>query len=86
MSKTYSRKSFPTEIVFHNLDHAKYVVEGTEFIGKGHGLCDEDLNIAKICAWFHDVGFIVDPANHEKEGVKIASEFLTSKEVVTRNN
>jgi len=68
-------------IEFHTLDHAKDVVRNVELIGKESGLSEDELNIAKVCAWFHDIGFVVDPENHEEEGVRIAEEFLTSKEI-----
>lgn len=74
-------EKLPENIIFHNLDHAKYVVKSARYIGKGAGLSENDLNITLICAWFHDIGFVVDPENHEEEGVKIATDFLNSKGV-----
>jgi len=74
-------KELPKEIVFHNLDHARMVADSTEYIGTEVGLNEDDLNIAIICAWFHDTGFTVNPLNHEIESVKIATEFLKSHSV-----
>lgn len=67
------------KIVFHNLDHTKYVVDSAEYIGKNSGLMGEDLNKVKLCAWFHDIGFTINPENHEEEGANIAADFLRSK-------
>ncbi len=74
-------EKLPADILFHDLAHTQYVVEGVEEIGRKSGLNEDDLNRAKLCAWFHDVGFAVDPQNHEEEGIKIMTEFLSSKGV-----
>jgi putative nucleotidyltransferase with HDIG domain len=73
------KENLSDKIVFHTLDHTKYVVDSAEYIGEKSGLSDEDLNKVKLCAWFHDIGFTIDPDNHEEEGAKIAAEFLRSK-------
>ena len=71
----------PDSIEFHTIDHAKYVADSSEFIGKNSGLSDDELNVVKLCAWFHDTGYAIDPENHEEESAKIATEFLISKDV-----
>ena len=69
----------PDTIEYHSIDHVKYVVDSSEFIGKRCGLSEDEINIVKLCAWFHDIGFIITPENNEKACAKIATEFLTSK-------
>ncbi len=64
---------------YHSIDHVKYVVDNSEFIGKKSGMSEEEINVVKFCAWFHDIGFIITPENNEKESAQIAAEFLTSK-------
>jgi len=64
---------------YHSIDHVKYVADSSELIGKKSGLSEEEINIVKFCAWFHDIGFIITPENNEKESAQIAAEFLTSK-------
>jgi predicted metal-dependent HD superfamily phosphohydrolase len=71
----------PDSIEFHTIDHAKYVVGKAEFIGINSGLNDDQINVVKLCAWFHDAGYANDPENHEKESARIAEKFLTSKGV-----
>jgi len=68
----------PENIEFHTIDHAKDVVRSVEIIGQKSGLTESELNIARVCAWFHDVGFVVEPENHEDEGARLAEDFLTS--------
>ena len=72
-------EKLPDSIEFHTIDHAKCVVDNAEFIGKNSGLTDGEINIVKLCAWFHDVGYIVKPEGHEEESAKIAAEFLNLK-------
>jgi predicted metal-dependent HD superfamily phosphohydrolase len=71
----------PGSIEFHTIDHANYVVSKAELIGMNSGLNDDQLNVVKLCAWFHDSGYAYDPENHEKESARIAEKFLTSKGV-----
>jgi len=74
-------EKLPDNIQYHTLDHSRYVVENAEYIGKNSGLNNDEINGIKLCAWFHDVGFTVDPMNHEEEGDKIMAEFLATKSV-----
>jgi predicted metal-dependent HD superfamily phosphohydrolase len=69
----------PESVVFHTIDHAKYVVEKSEIIGRKSGLTEDELNLVKLCAWFHDVGYAINHEGHEEESIKIASEFLKSQ-------
>ena len=71
--------NLPDPIEFHTIDHARWVVESSEIIGAKSGMSDDQLNVVKLAAWFHDIGYAVDPENHEEEGARIAAEFLTSK-------
>ena len=73
--------NLPQSIVFHDIDHAEYVSEKAEFIGLQCGLNDNEINLVKICAWFHDTGFVIDPKNHEDESVKIAENFLLQNNI-----
>ncbi len=75
--------NLPETIQYHTLGHSKYVVDSAEYIGKKVGLSEEEINGVKLCAWFHDTGFTVDPENHEVESDKILVGFLESKSVDT---
>ncbi|PKP33583.1 MAG: HD family phosphohydrolase [Bacteroidetes bacterium HGW-Bacteroidetes-16] len=72
-------EKLPESMIFHTIDHTKYVVEKSEIIGRKSGLTEDQLNQVKLCAWFHDVGYAIIPEKHEEESVKIASEFLKSQ-------
>jgi len=66
-------------IVFHNLDHARYVVDNAAYVGKNSNLSDEELRLLEICAWFHDAGYVIDPEDHEVESASLAAVFLSEK-------
>ena len=69
------------KVCFHDIEHAKYVADASELIGRNSGLSDDDVNLVKLCAWFHDAGYAIDPGDHEEEGARLAAEFLFSKGV-----
>ncbi len=74
-------KKLPENIKFHTAKHAKYVAESAEKIGIKSGLTDDEINFVKLCAWFHDTGYISDPENHEEKSAEIAAEFLKNKNI-----
>lgn len=79
-SKLLTEK-LPASIEFHTVAHAQCVVDNAEFIGKNSGLTDDEINIVKLCAWFHDTGYVVKVEDHEDESARIAEEFLINKDV-----
>lgn len=70
-------KQLPKALTYHNLDHTYDVVGAISVIGANEGLIKEDLEIAILAGWFHDVGLSISLENHEEHGVKLAREFLT---------
>ncbi|NND52989.1 MAG: HD domain-containing protein [Flavobacteriaceae bacterium] len=71
----------PQHFLYHNLAHTQRVVKRTKELIEGEGINGADAENLIIAAWFHDVGYKVDPDNHEKESAEIASEFLKKLEV-----
>jgi len=61
---------------FHNLGHTLDVVDAVADIGKHCDLTEEELELALVAAWLHDVGYKNGPENHEDISAKIASELL----------
>ncbi len=65
------------ELVFHNLDHTKSVVERVKEIGEHYDLNEKDMLALFIAAWFHDTGYLfTDPEHHEEKGVELMQEFM----------
>lgn len=67
--------------VYHNIAHTQRVVEKSLELIEGEGFSEEQQQILTLAAWFHDVGYTVNPENHEEESIKIATDFLKTKEV-----
>ena len=61
---------------YHNFNHALNVKRYAEIIGENCKLSEEEINILRISALFHDVGYVNSYNQHVEEGIKIASEFL----------
>lgn len=61
---------------YHDFQHALKVKKYVELIGADTKLTDEEMNILRLSALFHDIGFVVSAESHEEEGVKIVSDFL----------
>lgn len=64
---------------YHNINHALNVKKYAEIIGENCKFSDEEMDILRISALFHDVGYIYAYDDHVEEGLKIASEFLNQK-------
>jgi len=67
--------------VYHNIAHTQRVVEKSLELIEGESFSEEQQQVLTLAAWFHDVGYTVNPENHEEESVKIAADFLKNKEV-----
>jgi predicted metal-dependent HD superfamily phosphohydrolase len=74
-------EKLPENIIFHDYRHAKLVKEYAETIGQQAGLTREEMNILRICALFHDVGYVNSFENYNEESIAIASAFLATNEV-----
>ncbi|SDC88970.1 Predicted metal-dependent phosphohydrolase, HD superfamily [Algoriphagus faecimaris] len=69
-------KRLPSYLTYHNLTHTEYVMEKSEFLARIAKVSEEELQLLKIAALFHDTGFIENPKNHEEIGCRIAQEYL----------
>ena len=75
LSALYAEK-LPANILFHDYSHAIMVKKYAEMIGNQSGLNDDEMNLLRICALFHDTGYINSYKDHQKESIGIASGFL----------
>jgi predicted metal-dependent HD superfamily phosphohydrolase len=80
-SEQYVRSLFNSKqaknLIYHNLNHTKEVVQHCEHMADIYGVEGEDEVILLVAAWFHDTGYLKGPAKgHEEESKKIAREFL----------
>ncbi|MEQ8925929.1 MAG: DUF5706 domain-containing protein [Fulvivirga sp.] len=73
-SKAFAEETLsklPQGFTYHNLQHTQEVVEAVELIAKEEAISNKDLEVLKIAAWFHDLGYKCDEKNHEEESVKL---------------
>ena len=74
----YFFSRLPDGLYYHNLDHTLDVLEASQRIGSAEGLNFSDLNLLKVAALFHDVGFVDFYENNERLGADYAAEHLPS--------
>lgn len=69
------------EMTYHTADHTKRVLQAVNIIGENEKLSDDDMLLVSLSAWFHDVGYVTKPDDHETESAKIAESFLSERNV-----
>ncbi len=63
-------------LVFHNLNHTRYVVDKVKEIAGHYQLNDQDMLIVYMAAWFHDTGYLfAPPTEHEEKSVEVMKTF-----------
>ena len=72
-----------TELFYHSIRHTKDVLRNVELIAGHFGLTHDELNILKMCALFHDLGFLEICDGHEEISSEYARKFLSEKNVDT---
>lgn len=70
------------QLLFHNLDHTKTVVQRASEIASQYELSEKDQLTLYTAAWFHDTGHLfVEPAMHEVKSVELMKNFFTRLDV-----
>ncbi|MEJ2593767.1 MAG: HD domain-containing protein [bacterium] len=64
---------------YHNPQHTLDVLKYAETIGRFENLGEKDLDLLRVSALFHDVGYVDCYAGHEEVGVNYAQEFMQKK-------
>ena len=68
-------------LVYHNLEHTKSVVQRTNEIAAHYNLNEKELTILTVAAWFHDIGHLfTDAAKHEEKSVDIMKTFMAEND------
>lgn len=62
---------------YHSLQHTLGVVASAEEICKRENVGEQETNLVKTAALFHDTGFFFTTFNHEEKSCEIALEYLT---------
>lgn len=66
----------PEGNTYHTLSHTQDVVKNALFIGSKENLPKDKMNILRVAAWFHDVGYIKTYKGHEAASAEMADKFL----------
>ena len=61
---------------YHGLHHTVEVIENSVEIAKHEGVSGNDLNLLKLAALFHDIGFLDLYGGHEEISCQMAKEIL----------
>lgn len=64
--------NLPDYLTYHSVSHTLEVYDKAIFIGKKENISQSEMNLLKIAALYHDVGFTKTHVEHEQEGCKIA--------------
>ena len=71
----------PKDCLFHSKAHTMDVLKNVELIGNYVGLSEVEMNILRVSALFHDVGYIRTFKGHERESALIAKNFLQNENI-----
>lgn len=77
----YFENHHDEKYVYHNIEHTEDVARSAEEIGNHFQLNETDFFSVVAAAWFHDIGYMINPADHEKEGATAATAYLKEKGV-----
>jgi uncharacterized protein len=69
-------QELPSHYSYHTADHTKYVIDKAILIGKEEKIQNYDMELLKIAALFHDMGFLKSRDNHEEVSCEMASQEL----------
>jgi len=61
---------------YHNMTHTTEVVQSVIEIARAMNVSAEDIELLKIAAWFHDLGYIDKCEGHEEISAEYAKKFL----------
>jgi len=84
-ARDYISKLLTTELsencVFHTISHTLDVVSNAEVIAEYCKLDEDSLNVLRMCALFHDVGYVDAYDDHERYSAERAKTYLKSKHI-----
>jgi len=66
----------PDNLYYHVTSHTLDVYHRVQYLGKQEGLSDSEIDLLRVAALFHDVGFIEQYNKNEPIGARIAGEML----------
>jgi uncharacterized protein len=72
-------------LTYHNPGHTKDILAQVERIARSEGISDrQDLLLLRISALFHDTGFLLVYADHEKASCEVLTEYMAEYDMDER--
>jgi uncharacterized protein len=72
------KEKLPPSLTYHTFEHTMDVMDAAVRIGEAENINDDDLEILKTAAVFHDTGYMYTRENHEEESCQLAQKYLSS--------
>lgn len=66
----------PGTYYYHNIEHTLYVMHNVVEIGKAENCTDEEIELLKTAALWHDTGYISTYNGHEEESCVLVQQYL----------
>ncbi|HYM20166.1 MAG TPA: HD domain-containing protein [Candidatus Kapabacteria bacterium] len=73
------KKKLPDHLVYHTFSHSKSVAKIAQMLGDDTELGDEGIEVVVLAALLHDTGYTEIYIGHEEVSIRIAKDFLRSK-------
>lgn len=70
------KNKLPVEYFYHNHKHTEYIIEKVVEIGKHENCTPEEIELLKMAALWHDVGYINTYDRHEEEGCNLVRKYF----------
>ena len=74
--KNFFDEKVSSDFTYHNLKHTFNVVEAARKLANEANLEEEEIEVLVLASLFHDIGFGIDPGNHEHQSTQLARSFL----------
>lgn len=74
------KQKLSKKLVYHNYKHTFETVAEAQDLGQLSNLPPDRMEDLMLAAWFHDTGYIETYEGHEKESIRIATEWLEEKQ------
>jgi len=71
--------------LYHDCRHTEDVIRQAQEIAYREGVGQEEIALVKLAALYHDLGFLVQRANHEAAGVDIFMQEAESSDISTED-
>ena len=66
----------PVEYSYHNHQHTEYIIEKVIEIGIHENCTAEEMELLKLAALWHDIGYINTYEGHEEEGCNLVRKYF----------